>query len=129
MSVSQKLDIVRTLRSVIRDPGCPEHMRKLEPALRREEWSIMRELDFQRWTGAAKSLHRLAIAETLLTIASLVLSERTMFLRIAIVASWTVLAGLMIWTVRAGRQYKRRWTDVPSGDPPLDSIEREAGLR
>ena len=126
---TQKLDIVRTLRSIIRDPDCPEHMRKLDGALRHEEWSTMRDLDMQNWTGAAKAVFRLSVGELVLTIASLIFSERTMFLQMAIVASWAVLAGLVVWTVRAGRQYKRRWTNVPSGDPPLDSIERKAGPR
>lgn len=126
-----KLDIVRTLQSIIRDPDCPEHMRKLNVALQREEWDTMRALDLQNWTNAAKALHYMAATEAMLTIASFALSGRAgrPAVTVAIVASWVVLACIAVWTIRAGRQYRRRWIGVAPGDPPLDSIERAARER
>ncbi len=89
----------------------------------RTEWDSMRDRDLRSWIGGAKTLFVMSAVEGALSITCIVLRHPEV-LRATLYASWGALAAVTVWVMHAGRRYRRRWTGVPLGDPPLDSVER-----
>lgn len=88
----------------------------------------MRAIDHQDWIGTAKALNRIAVTHFVLTIVGLVFGWPT-YMRVTIAMAFVATIGGIIQAVRASRRYRRRWTNVDPGDPPLDSVERAARER